>query len=423
MKVLWLTNYVLPFIASQIGIPATVNEGWLIGLSDQLIEKKWEMVFCTDSEKIKEKIVLKVNDNTIFYGFPNQKTNKYNKNLKIEYARVLATERPDIIHIMGSEFPHAYSMYEACVMQHMKERCVVSIQGLISKISKAYDLGIEPVYKKRRLFWDLIVKDSILLNKKDFAGRGFYEKKLLENVCNVIGRTKWDRLCVEQMNDGIRYFTCKEILRAVFYQNRWSYQNCTKHSVIISQATYPVKGFHILLKAAAILKKKYHDLKIYVPSHTVYPMAMKRPGWLNSDYANYIVRLIEMNSLKDHIEFLGSLDAESMCRAYLRSNVFVCPSTIENSSNSLGEAMLLGMPVVASYVGGLSSMMDHEKEGIFFPLEEEYTLAACIGRLFEDIEFAERLGENAQKRAETTHNREENLSELLWCYNQIYQAD
>ena len=42
-----------------------------------------------------------------------------------------------------------------------------------------------------------------------------------------------------------------------------------------------------------------------------------------------------------------------MCDRYLKSNLFVCCSAIENSPNSLGEAQLLGMPYVASFVGGV----------------------------------------------------------------------
>lgn len=47
MKILWLTNYPLPRIADQVGLPRVVNEGWLVGLSELLIEKKWKIVLCS----------------------------------------------------------------------------------------------------------------------------------------------------------------------------------------------------------------------------------------------------------------------------------------------------------------------------------------------------------------------------------------
>ena len=67
---------------------------------------------------------------------------------------------------------------------------------------------------------------------------------------------------------------------------------------------------------------------------------------------------IEIVVKEDQFEFEGFLSAEKMKRLLLESNVFVCPSSIENSPNSLGEAMLLGVPCVASDVGGIADMCD-----------------------------------------------------------------
>lgn len=418
MKVFWLTNYPLPYIAEKVDLPKTVNEGWLIGLADVLGQNGWEIVFCSVCEHIEKNIVY-ADDKIKFYGIKSLAMNKYASSLKHEFERCLQEENPDVIHIMGSEFPHSYSLFEACKTLGIEKKCVLSIQGIISKIAQAYDIAIDSKHKRKRILWDMLIKDSILLNKKDFQYRGIYEKKLLKEIPNVIGRTEWDCLCVKQINPEVKYYKCNEILRSVFYNHRWDYEQCEEQSIIISQATYPVKGFHILLKAVAMLKGKYPHIKVYVPSQTVYPKALNRIYFLNSDYANYIVKLIRDNDLEKNVVFLGALNAEEMCRAYLKSNVFVCSSTIENSSNSLGEAMVLGMPIVSSYVGGLPSMMTHEKEGFFFPVNEDYVLAGYIEKLFHNKELAIACGERAHLRAKVTHDSNTNIKDVLECYNNI----
>lgn len=54
-----------------------------------------------------------------------------------------------------------------------------------------------------------------------------------------------------------------------------------------------------------------------------------------------------------------------MVKRYLLSNVFICPSTIENSPNSLCEAQLLGVPHIASYVGGTADLMKGNEECLY----------------------------------------------------------
>ncbi len=418
MKILWLTNYPLPRIADQVGLPRVVNEGWLVGLSELLIEKKWKIVLCSPLEKIQK--TIQYSESCLkFYGIVNKNNELYNETLKTTFEEVLREEMPDIIHIMGSEFPHSFSMMEACKACGIENRCVVSIQGLISKIALAFEIGIDEIAKKKRILWDRIVKDSILLNKKKFIYRGGYEEKLLQCVHHVIGRTEWDYLCVKQINPTVHYYQGNEILRNAFYQNRWEYEKCEKHTIMISQATYPIKGFHILLRAVGNLVKKYPDIKLLVPSTTIYKRAEKRLSFFNSDYTNYILNLIKSTGLGEHIEFLGRLNEEEMCKAYQRANVCVIASTIENSSNSLGEAMLLGMPVVASQVGGLRSLMEHNQEGYFFPITEEYMLEIYIDKVFSLVDKAICMGQAAHIRAMETHNKERNVQNLIDCYKTI----
>ena len=108
-----------------------------------------------------------------------------------------------------------------------------------------------------------------------------------------------------------------------------------------------------------------------------------------------------------------------MCVQFLKSHVFLSSSLIENSPNSVGEAMLLGVPVVSSEVGGVPSLFEGEEEGLFYPVEDTKTLARQIIRIFESDELAEKLSVAAKRKAALTHNPETNYERLLEIYHEI----
>ena len=78
------------------------------------------------------------------------------------------------------------------------------------------------------------------------------EKKILQNVSNVIGRTEWDRKCVMSINQRCHYYHCNETLRDTFYEGSWNIENIQRYSIFVSQAYYPIKGLHILISAFTV---------------------------------------------------------------------------------------------------------------------------------------------------------------------------
>jgi len=114
-----------------------------------------------------------------------------------------------------------------------------------------------------------------------------------------------------------------------------------------------------------------------------------------------------------------------MKKTYLESHICLCASSLENSPNSLAEAMLLGVPVVAGEVGGIPSMVDNRKDGILFEGENPKALAEAVIRLWdsEDNGFAgsltKRISLAGAARAKKAHDPQTNFNRLLEIYREI----
>lgn len=111
-----------------------------------------------------------------------------------------------------------------------------------------------------------------------------------------------------------------------------------------------------------------------------------------------------------------------MKHEYLRANVFVMPSTIENSPNSLAEAMMLGTPCVVSDVGGISDLAEHRTEAFIYPSSASYLLTHYLDRLFSDEKTALRLSENGRLRALREYDSEENIKQLEKAFTDISET-
>lgn len=413
MKILWLCNVPTEKISVYLGEKAQNFGGWLSGASEKLLEDnniELGIVFPHKSKKVYRGNIGRLS----YYSFYTNHDNcTYDSNLENVFSEIIQQFTPDIIHIWGTEFPHSLAMAKVFDSQCL----IVSIQGLCSVIADHYMACLPPNALKYVTFRDILKKDTLIKQQTKFRIRGNFEKETLKLVSNVIGRTNWDRICSKQINPKRNYFKCNETLRDIFYQNQglWNPDFCEKNSIFVSQGSYPVKGFHFVIEALNILVLKYPEIKLFVTGKDIFSL----PWYRINGYQLYLKQKIEEYGLKKNIIFLGDLSAEKMCHTYLRSNVFICPSSIENSSNSIGEAMLLGMPVISSYVGGSIDLIEHEKEGFLYPLDEPYILAHYIEKIFDNPNQAERIGTNAYRRAKIIHDKDVNCNQMKEIYTEI----
>ena len=164
-----------------------------------------------------------------------------------------------------------------------------------------------------------------------------------------------------------------------------------------------------------MIKEKYEDAHIVVAGDDI----VGKPFYKIPRYGKYLKSQLEKLHLADSVTFMGQLNENEMCEEYLEANVFVLASYTENSPNSLGEAMLLGVPSVVSRVGGVPSMAEDGKEVLAFDAGDAKGLAENICRLFASTDLQDELRTAARKRAMLTHDAEANYKMLLWIYDKI----
>ena len=415
MKIMWLCNVPIVKICEALEMDAPVVGGWLNGASRYILEGDNTLIYLFP---YKERVEGKI-DNLIYVGYVEKNTYNYDNDNENYFKAVIEKFKPDIVHIWGTEFIHSLEMVNAALEIGLSDKLIVSIQGLISECAKVYTLGIKKDALKRKTLRDIIRKDNLIKQKANFEKRGENEKEIIEKVNHVIGRTSWDKRICRAINHNVNYHVCNESLRQGFYTaDEWNYDACRKHSIFCSQGNYPIKGFHIAIEAFAVLKQKYPDLEVRVTGEDyVNQSFLKRQK--KPYYYTYLRDLIVKNGLVSSIKFLGSLDTEKMIQEYQQANVFLSPSLMENSSNSIGEAMMIGTPVVSSDVGGCDSIIDNGRTGILYDVTNVSALARSVDNLFSDIETAKKFSEEERMVAFKRHDGKKNNDTLIAIYNSL----
>lgn len=423
MKVLWFSNNPCGSIR-RFSNSNVKSGGWLISLEDELKRCHvitLEVAFFTNTDEqpfqfegvkyypINKNIFnQKYGINRIIERYVNIKR-KDKKAVGI-MLNVIKESQPDIIHIHGTE--ESFGL----IADYIKNIPIVfSIQGLIAPYKEKFFAGIpqQQAYKFNSLSSNL--KGFGIKNQyKSFCYRAEREKKYLSHAQHILGRTFWDRECTLALNPKRKYYSVNEILRPEFYVKQWkgifSYE---KIEIVTTISDGIYKGFETVLRAASLLKQ-YSNINFewHIAGYNSI-----------SKWVNISEKTTKIKSHECNIIFHGKINADDLSNLLCNSDIYIQVSHIENSPNSICEAMLLGMPIIASYAGGTASLLENDKEGILYQDGDPYILAGSIIKLVSNFTLAKQMGIEARKRALERHNRQNVVRELLYAYNQVLNND
>ena len=309
--------------------------------------------------------------------------------------------RPDIIHCWGSEL--CYGL----IAQYISIPVVMHIQGIINPIYQAFrPAGMDgfSILKASDYnllkYYKLYCRANVVM--KHQATR---ERDMLKHIKYFIGRTEWDRQVTRLMSPESTYYYCSEALRThITNSPKWTCNS--KRKLIISSTILPplYKGADVILRTASILKTSYKgDFEWNIYGMNSIHLQEKFTG-IKSGQVNVFCR--------------GKVGPDILSEKLLKSDVFVHPSYIDNSPNSVCEAQYLGVPVIATYVGGIPSLIA-DGAGLLVPANDVYQTAWNIIRLKKDIDLAESISEKEITLAEKRHNLKTIVNDLLGVYEQI----
>lgn len=413
MKILWVVNLVLPKVSHIIGEKEVPFGGWVTNMIEQLSKDPSLELGVVMRAPIQKAMTKKI-EGVKYYLIPQNKSDKFDV-YQQDCEETLNSFQPLLMHVEGSESAHARRF-----LATWQGNNVVSMQGILKGYEQYEygDLSLSKLFKYSNSKSILTMLVMMLNKRLNFKTRLPIEIETIKRAKNILGRTHWDRAHSYFINPSAPYFSCNRILRKGFYTHQWDITQITRHRIFIGNSAQARKGAHFVLQAISLLKNDFPDIELVVAGETPYPK--NKFDWkCYVGYKSYLINQINTLGLNNNVNFLGVQAEDVMIKTLCSSHVFVMSSVIENSPNTLGEAMILGVPSISSYMGGVSDMAQDGKEVLYYRDNDPVLLAMRIKTIFESDEFAMKLSTNAKKRANLTHEPKQNYNDLLAAYRSI----
>jgi glycosyltransferase involved in cell wall biosynthesis len=415
MRVLWFTGVQLPALTGQ----GLTRAGWQEGLRKALeaYQPEVELGIATFGPEPRPPLIQ---GNAIYFTLPRpaprgrlgriQAAWRHASYTAAEYDACLDLAQgfaPDLVHFHGSE------NFFGLLAGKLAVPSVLSLQALVNGYRPFLfsDLGWQDLLK-RAASREFLRGDGVLHKALGWDKYVLVEQEILKTCQNYMGRTAWDRAVLLAFNPQAHYFPCDEVLADVYYDLEWRPQSGEAPVIYSTTSNAYFKGGLALVKAFVLLDRRgLKDVRLHL-------------GGLDagSDLGRMIANIAAQDHLMGRLSFLGRLSPDQITQQMLAASAYVLPSHIDNSPNSLCEAMLIGMPCVAAAVGGVPSLVRDGLDGLLYPDRDAYLLADRLALLLADRKQAASLGAQARRTALERHDRRRIAARTVEIYQQVISA-
>lgn len=397
MKALWIVNKCCGALHEEIYGKKATGGQWLDAMLDEAVCHSEDAIVVVNIEKDPQRIQYQKGNVTYYTlsGNPNAQYDYKSSGSVQAWKKIIDTEKPDALVIWGTEFPYALAAMQAAP----ELPSIVFVQGILDSIAKYYLSGLtERELKQAVSLRDLLTGTTIRQTQREYEKRAAYEREIVRRAKHIIVENQWAEAYYRKVVPAVQAHYLPISISSSFQAHTWREETMQPYTIMCSAANYPIKGLHMLLKALAIVKETYPAVRLYIPGTVLKAPTSFKSKLKQNGYDRLIRRMLAEWGLEKHVFYTGRLTADEMAQKMAEVNCFVMCSAIENHSSTLKEAMTVGTPCVASYVGGVPEYATHGENCLLYRFEDYEVLAQHICRLFAQKEERAHLSQTASKQ-------------------------
>jgi glycosyltransferase involved in cell wall biosynthesis len=375
LRIAWLAPYRISLLQPELRLERRPKlehaASWIVNLAEALAKRDdVDLHIITVSSGIRETQIL-IKDGVTFHvirhaipytvrGYPNYMRldllTGY-RPLRRRITHALKSVRPDLIHVHGTEFGYGLAALDT------KIPTIVSMQGIITLCAAA---SPSTAYRLQ----------------------GRFERRIIRNVKYVGSRTEWANKFVRSVNSTATIYDFPEAVGEVFFRVS---RGSSAQDILMVGTVARRKGVEEAMQAMRIVISRCPSARLLLV------------GEAQAGYVSELRAQMKSLGIEANVEWVGFRNSQEIAALHASAVGLIQPSHIDNSPNSVAEAMVSGVPVIASKAGGIPSIIEDGVTGILVEPRNSVQLAGAIIRLLSNDRERSRLADRAKAVARERH--------------------